>query len=70
MSEVILPEWNRKLVEETIAVLESSQEATCDAISRLRGFLAVNPGGPTIGPLSEMDGHREIGTDSSVAIAP
>jgi hypothetical protein len=62
MSDVNLPEWNRKLVEETIAVLESSQETTADALSRLRGFLAVNPGGPTIGPLSEMDGHRSVAT--------
>ena len=62
MNDVNLPEWNRKLVEETIAVLESSQETTADALSRLRGFLAVNPGGPTIGPLSEMDSHRAVAT--------
>lgn len=47
--------WNRKLVEETIGVLEASRDATVDAISRLRGFLAVNPGGP----LLEMGSHIE-----------
>ena len=43
-----LIEWNRKLVEETIVILEDSNAKTHDAITRLRDFLNVNPGGPCI----------------------
>jgi hypothetical protein len=58
MTKPELTEWNRKLIEETIAVLESSRASTTDTISRLSGFLAVNPGSPTMGPLPEMDGRK------------
>jgi hypothetical protein len=55
MCEEDLPKWNRSLVEEVIEVLESSQSQTAEAISRLRNYLAVNPGRPTIGPDSEIE---------------
>ena len=48
MPEHDMADWNRSLVEQTIAVLESSRDETAEAISRLRGFLAVNPGGPQV----------------------
>lgn len=55
MSQVDISKWNRSLVEETIEVLESSQSQMAEAISRLRNFLAVNPGRPTIGPEDEIE---------------
>jgi hypothetical protein len=48
--ELILTQWNRRLVDQTIGVLESSRAAIDDAISRLKDMEAVNPGGPTIAP--------------------
>lgn len=43
-----MSEWNRNLALETIQLLEASSNSTADAIERLRGFLAVNPGGPVV----------------------
>lgn len=54
MPEINLAEWNRSVVEETIKELEKSEAAIADAKSRLRGFLAVNPGGPVVPPASGL----------------
>jgi hypothetical protein len=45
-----LDQWNRGVVTETITLLEKVQEQVSDAVSRLRGLLAVNPGGESIPP--------------------
>ena len=59
MDDVNLPEWNRTLVEQTIAILESHQSTTEDAISRLRGMLAVNRGGVAVVARDEMGEDAE-----------
>jgi hypothetical protein len=61
MSQVDISKWNRSLVEETIEALESSASNTAEAISRLRNFLAVNPGRPTIGPNDEVEDEVDDG---------
>jgi hypothetical protein len=57
--EIVLTQWNRRLVDQTIGVLESSRSAIDDALSRLRGMQAVNPGGPTIGPAPDAEHSTE-----------
>ena len=54
---IILTKSNRRLVDQTIGVLESSRSAIDDAISRLKDMQSVNPGGPTIGPAPDAE-HR------------
>ena len=53
-----LETWNRGPVSENIQLLEQVRQQVDDAISRLEGFLAVNPGGPTV---------PRIHDDSSIA---
>jgi hypothetical protein len=53
MQSTDLNAWNRSLIEETIQELEASKQSTDRAIGRLRGYLAVNPGGPAQQPANQ-----------------
>ena len=53
MDQETLSEWNRKLISETLQILEESRDQAEEVISRLRGFLAVNPGRPKVPPSTE-----------------
>lgn len=55
MSEIQLDKWNRGLVSQVIELLESETTLTNEAISQLRSFLNVNPGGPVVGPVSATE---------------
>jgi hypothetical protein len=54
-----LIQWNRGLVAEVIDLLEQNQQNVADVISRLRGFLAVNPGGPTVPEMKSLSTDAE-----------
>jgi hypothetical protein len=56
---IALTQWNRRLVDQTIGVLESSRAAIDDAISRLKDMQSINPGGPTIGPAPDAERRKE-----------
>jgi hypothetical protein len=59
MDAASLPEWNRALVSQTLELLEQNERTTADAIGRLRGFLNVNPGGPSVSFRQENDDAHE-----------
>lgn len=54
-----LETWNHGLASENVQLLEQVRQQVDDAIGRLKGFLAVNPGGPTV---------PRIHDDSSIAL--
>ncbi len=55
MERTEIVDWNRNLVVETAELLEKTREEISDAVSRLRGLLAVNPGGPTVPPVQDAN---------------
>ena len=57
MSEVNISEWNRSLISKAIVSLERAVDANHDVISRLREFLAVNPGEPTVPDPKSQDSN-------------
>ncbi len=59
MTEPSLAEWNRTLVSQVIELMEQQKTGLDDGISRLRGLLAVNPGGPSVSFVSSAQENTE-----------